>query len=241
MFGKWDIFDLIKAFFRFLVAVAVGAVCTVLVWRVVASSVPKDLCQISMNDPLNEAYAEKGDGLLLYTQEQNSITRGESNYGYFTSCDVLFIPEANQIQLLIRYNDSTLKALQKDYGLAELPDSAEDWYDVTLVTATDLTPENQEDNLASDPASVRLDRIAPTYVSESVHKGLYSYRRLVYDGVEMDELLLAFYADFYYVGDIRYLDEGFDIYTDEAYGTLCLYAHTEPLEEVSHRKVGLGK
>lgn len=241
MFGKWDIFDLIKAFFRFLVVVAVGAVCTVLIWRVVVSSVPKDLCQISMNDPLSEVYAGKGKELLLYTQQQNSITRGEKNYGYFASCDVLFIPEAKQVQLLIRYNDSTLEALQKDYSLAELPDSSLDWYDVTLVTATDLTPDNKEDNLASDPASVRLDRVTPTYVSESVHKGLYSYRRLVYDGVEFDELLLAIYADFYYVGDIRYLEEGFDIYTDEAYGTLCLYAHTEPLEEVSHRKVGLGK
>lgn len=241
MFGKWDIFDLIKAFFRFLVAVTVGAVCIVLVWRVIASSVPRELTKISMNDPLREAYAEKGDGLVLYTQEQNSITRGEKNYGYFTSCDVLFIPEAKQVQLLIRYNDSTLKALQKDYGLAELPDSGKDWYDVTIVTATDLTPENKKDDLISDPESVCLDRIAPTYVSESVHEGLYSYRRLVYDGVEFDELLLAIYADFYYVGDIRYLDEGFDIYTDEAYGTLCLYAHTEPWEPISHRKVGLGK
>lgn len=241
MFGKWDIFDLVKAFFRFLVAVAVGAVCMVLIWRVITSSVPKELTKISENEILSEVYAEKGDKLVLYTQEQNSITRGEKNYGYFASCDVLFIPEAKQVQLLIRYNDSTLKALQQDYGLAELPDSSLDWYDVTLVTATDLTPENAEDNLVSDPASVRLDRIAPTYVSESVHKGLYNYRRLVYDGVEMDELLLAIYADFYYVGDIRYLDEDFDIYTDEAYGTLCLYAHTEPWEPVSHRKVGLEK
>ena len=241
MFGKWDIFDLVKAFFRFLVAVAVGAVCMVLIWRVITSSVPKELTKISENEILSEVYAEKGDKLVLYTQEQNSITRGEKNYGYFASCDVLFIPEAKQVQLLIRYNDSTLKALQQDYGLAELPDSSLDWYDVTLVTATDLTPENAEDNLVSDPASVRLDRIAPTYVSESVHKGLYNYRRLVYDGVEMDELLLASYADFYYVGDIRYLNEDFDIYTDEAYGTLCLYAHTEPWEPVSHRKVGLEK
>lgn len=241
MFGKWDIFDVIKAFFRFLVGVSVGAVCVVLLWRVITSSVPKDLTRISMNDAVSEAYAQKGDDLLLYTQEQNSITRNESNYGYFSSCAVLFIPEAEQVQLLIRYNDSTLKALQRDYGLAELPDSSMDWYDVTLVVATDITPENKEDNLVSDPESVLLSRVTPTYVSESQHRGRYSYRRLVYDGVEFDDLLLAIYADFYYVGDIRYLEEGFNIYTDEAYGTLCLYAYTEELEAVSHRKAGLGK
>ncbi len=241
MFGKWDVFDVIKAFFRFLVVVVIGAVFAVLLWRIITSTVPKELREISPNDILNAAYEEKGEALLLYEQEQNSITRGENNYGYFTSCGALFIPEAKQVQLLIRYNDSTLKGTKKDYALAHELDPEEDWYDVTLVLATDLTPENSEDNITekTDPASVRLDRVKPTYVSERVHKGLYSYRRLVFDNVEMTDELLAIFADFYFVEDIKYEDADFDIYTVEPYGALCLYAYTEPLEAVSHREVGL--
>ncbi len=241
MFGKWDIFDVIKAFFRFLVAIVIIAVFAVLGWRMITSRVPKELKQISANDILNEAYAQKGDDLLLYTQEQNTITRAEKSYGYFTSCDVLFIPEAKQVQLLIRYNDSTLKATKKDYGLASSLDPEQDWYDVTLVLAADLTPENKEDNITKDidPECILLTRVKPTYVSERMHKGLYSYRRLVFDGVEWNDELLAIYADFYFAEDIPYETEDFDIYTAEPYGALCLYAYTEPLEKVSHKSVGL--
>jgi hypothetical protein len=35
------------------------------------------------------------------------------------------------------------------------------------------------------------------------------------------------YADFYYIGDLAYENADFDVYTDKAYGTLCLYAFTE--------------
>ncbi len=240
MFGKWDIFDVIKAFFRFLVVVVIGSVFAVLLWRMVTSAVPKELKQISQNDILREAYEEKGDALLLYTQEQNTITRNEESYGYFTSSNVLFIPEAEQVQLLIRYNDSTLEATKADYSLAEDLDVNEDWYDVTLVLAYDLTPDNNEDNISEtiDPESIKLVRVKPTFVSAREHKTLHSYRRFVFDGVDWNDLL-AIYVDFYFTEDIKYETEGFDIYTAEPYGALCLYAYTEPLEEVSHKSVGL--
>lgn len=238
MFGKWDIFDVIKAFFRFLVVVAVGAVFAALLWRMATARVPQALLEISHNEILDKAYAEKGSELRLVTQEQNTITRGESNYGYFAVCQMLWIPEAEQLQLLIRYNDSTLRSTEKDYELPRPLDPEDDWYDVTLVTATDLTPEKEEDNLTVSRDSVLLARIQPTYVSEKLHKGLYSYRRLVFDGVKQADLL-AIYADFYFVGDLAYETDGFDIYEDKAYGTLCLYAYTEPLETVKHREVGL--
>ena len=42
-----------------------------------------------------------------------------------------------------------------------------------------------------------------------------------------DDETLAIFADFYFVEDIPYLSEDFDVYTEEAYGALCLYAYTE--------------
>lgn len=227
MFGKWDVFDVIKALFKMLITVLIIAVAAVLLWRVISSRVPKDLLAVSVNETLTKAY-EKGD-LSAFTQKQNSITRTDKNYGYFSVCDTVFFPEAGQVQILIRYNDSTLKALQKDYGLAELPDSSLDWYDVTLVVSTDLTPENPDDNneRTPSPEHVSLTRIEPTSVSESRHEGRYSYRRLVFDGADLSDILLGVYVDFYYVGDIAYLEPDFDIYSGGAYGTLCLYAYTE--------------
>lgn len=227
MFPKLSAFDIIKLFFRTVFVLLVAAVFAVLFWRMATSRVPKELLELTPNDVLMEAYNEYGDELTLMTQEQNTITRTKENYGYFAVSEALFIPKANQLQLIIRYNDSTLEALQKDYGLDFLPENDKDWYDVSIVVATDLTPENEDDNLSNDRESVALTRILPTTVSASMHKGRHNYRKLIFDGISFDDSLLAVYADFFYIEDIGYLSKDFDIYTDKAYGTLCLYAFTE--------------
>lgn len=228
MFGKFNFFTLLKILFRLAVTALVILVFSIFIWRFITGRVPEDLTVLSPNDTLADAYEQYGEKLTLYTQEQNTITRNEKSYGYFAVCDVVFIPEAAQVQILVRYNDSTLEATERDYGLAEGSlDPLADWYDVTLVVARDLTPDEDGDNLGSDPESVSLARIQPFAVTASVHDGLYSYRRLVFDGVTQDELTLAVYADFYFVEDISYLAADFDVYEDTAYGTLCLYAFAD--------------
>lgn len=241
MFGKDYIFVIIKSFFRLLLATLIMLVVGVFVWRFITSAPPKELTFLTPNEKLVEAYSD-GE-LKLITQEQNTITRGEKNYGYFSVADVVFIPEIQQLQILVKYNDSTLKALKNDYaedflalGKKEYPDSYVDWYDVTVVLARDLTPDNKDDNLGTDREAVELTRIKPTEVGGSAHKDRYSYRRLVFDNVPIDALTLAVYADFYYVGDIAYNNESFDIYTDTAYGTLCLYTFADKSLEVELTK-----
>ncbi len=230
MFGKGYIFALIKGFFKLIIVALIMFVVGILAWRFSESTPPKDLITITPNEKLVEAYKEKGEALVLVTQEQNSMTRGEDNYGYFAVCDVVFIPEIEQLQILVRYNDSTLKALKEDYkedfthlGEGEYPDSSKDWYDISVLISRDLTPDNAEDNLGDVRDAVELKRVFPTSVVESRHEGRYSYRRIVFDGVSIDKETLAVFADFYYLGDVRYNDEGFDVYNDSAYGTLCLY------------------
>ncbi len=227
MFPRLSMFDIVKLFFRALFVLLIIAVFVVLFWRMTAARVPTELEVLSPNEVLLEAYAEHGEDLRKLTQEQNTITRTKENYGYFSVSGAIFIPEAKQLQLLVRYNDSTLDALQKDYALDFLPDSNEDWYDVSLVLALDKTPENKEDNLSNSPESVELVRITASDICAREHKGRHSYRKLIFDGIELNESLLAVYADFYYVGDIAYQNEDFDVYEDKAYGTLCLYAYTE--------------
>ena len=236
MFGKDYIFKIIKSFFRLILATVILMVVGVFIWRFITSTPPKELMTITPSEKLAEAYS---DGELVFVrQEQNTITRAENNYGYFAVADVVFIPEINQLQILVKYNDSTLKALKSDYaedfsalGEKEYPDSEKDWYDITVVVARDLTPDNKDDNLGSDKGEVELVRIQPTQISGSAHVDRYSYRRLVFDNVSLDELTLAVYADFYYLGDVAYNNEGFDVHTDRAYGTLCLYTYADEILE----------
>ena len=139
------------------------AVNAIVIWRVFFSAnVPKAISALVPNEALCEAYAEKGDDLILFRQEQKSLTYAEHNAGYFGVPDYVIIPEAKQVQLIFRYNDSTLRHLQEDFALAEAPKKALEWFDLTLVKTTDRTPENKEDN--RDPATLSVERMAPSYL-----------------------------------------------------------------------------
>ncbi len=208
---------------KYLFFTLIFAVIALLLWRIFSSGDPKTMKALTPNDKLCAAYEEHGEDLTLFRQEQKSITSGKDNYGYFSVTSCVFIPEANQIQIVVRYNNSTLRALSEDFRLSEVPDREAELFDISLTVATDLTPENTDDNAGNDPASVAFTRVHPASVSADT-KNLYNYRRLVFDldtaGLSLDELLedgllLAVYADVYY-------NQAID-YQEYAYGTLCLY------------------
>ena len=230
---KIDFFVVIKLAFKALTVSVVLLVVGLFVWRFTVSRVPSELEVLSPNPALVQAYTEHGGELELFVQEQNTTTRAEKSYGYFTACQAVYIPEARQLQLLVRYNNSTLRATEKDYGLADksLP-SDKDWYDISLLVMMDKTPDNKEDNLLRNLGDHRdaidLVRIKPSEVSATKQTVLHNYRRLIFNDVDPTAAeTLAVFADFYFVEDVAYEKEGFDEYTEEAYATLCLYAYTE--------------
>jgi hypothetical protein len=167
-----------------------------------------------INDKLCDAYEQNGGKLTIFDQEQTTHTRAENNYGYFGITQAVFIKEANQLQFVFRYNNSTLKHTKEDYSLPEIPSRDSEVYDVTVLVMYDLTPENKDDNDGKTPEAVRYERFFPTD-SKAAQKTLYNYRKFVFDGIEITDDVIGVYVDFYYVGDINY---------DELpYGSLLLY------------------
>lgn len=217
-------FRILGRVIKTLFFILVFSVIFFLIWRVFSSTkIPESISGLTVNDDLYEAYQKEGDDLRLWRQSQNELTRAENNAGYFGAADCVFIPGANQIQLVARYNNSTIRALAEDYQLPSVPSREEELYDVTLLLAIDLTPEISEDNAGNDPSSVRFVRLHATS-STPATKNMYNYRRLVFDcgeeSLSLEELvekklLLAVYADFYYKEDTHY--------EEKPYGTLCLY------------------
>lgn len=189
-------------------------------WRVFSSGNPADMDNLAVNAPVYEAWKATeaaGETLTIYAQEQEKITSAEHNYSYFAVTDVKFVEEANQVQVLFRYNNSTIRHLVEDYKLPAMPDRAEDLYDVTLYVAYDLTPDVHTDDDGNDPASVKFVRYHAT-AHTADEKNLYNYRRFIFDGVDMtvtDNPVLAVYVDVYYKGDIDY--------EKDPYGTLIIY------------------
>ena len=188
----------------------------IIVWRVFFSAnIPKELNALTPNEALTHAYAENGGELQFLYQDQLSLTYGKDSKGYFGVPDCVFIPEANQVQLVFRYNNSTLRHLQEDFALSAVPEKEGELFDVTLLKVVDLTPDNPDD--ANDPNAVQKTRFAPTSVQRDTTL-LYTYYRFVFDGVSIDDGEIAsVFLDVYYK---EVLD-----YEVAPYGTLRLYDH----------------
>lgn len=195
------------------------AILGILIWRMIDSNNdPKAVDTITPNDRLVDAYNEKGKDLNIYYQEHSKYTRGEDNYGYFAITQSIIIDDIDQVQFVFRYNNSTLEHTKKDYALSSTPSRDANVYDVTLTVMYDLTPENKNDNDGTNKEAVRYERFFPSD-SVSAKKTLYNYRRFVFDGINIDDTVLAVYADFYYVGDVNY--------DEKPYGTLLIYYYEE--------------
>ena len=204
---------------RFVLWLLVTAVCAAMLWRVFLSNIPPaEMKRLSPNKTLAEAYEAHGEELTLYTQKQASVTKGEHNYGYFGVTRCVFVPEAEQLQLTFRYNNSTLKRVKEDFALAEVPERGVKIFDVTVVKVTDTTPDDASDNVDGSP-NLKKERISPS--SHQIDTtGLYTYILYTFDGVVMTDDTITAYLDIYYEGDIDY--------NKDAYGTLRLYHVQDP-------------
>ena len=200
-----------------LISLLVTAVCAAMCWRVFISNIPpSEMKRLAANQALTEAYRASGEQLTLYTQKQPSLTKSEQSYGYFGVTRCVFIPDAEQIQLTFRYNNSTLEHVKEDFALAEVPPRGVEVFDVSIVRITDLTPGDASDNVDGSP-NLQKERFAPTSrVIDTT--ALYTYILYTFDGVKMTDDTIVAFLDVYY-------DAAID-YDKEAYGTLRLY-HTE--------------
>ena len=215
-------FRLTGKFIKFLFLLLIFAINAVLIWRLFSTSIPSSMKALSPNESLAAAYEECGGELYAFSQEQRSITSAEGNYGYFSIERATFIPSANQIQIVFRYNNSTLRHTEEDFSLDSPPSRDSEAYDVSLYVVTDNTPEDKSDNLYTDDYfAVSTHRIHPTYF-EMERTGLYNYRLFVFDLGELsleslieNESLISVFADVYYSGAIDY--------DEKPYGTLCLF------------------
>ena len=148
---------IIKALFYTLVAL----MAALLIWRIYFSTIiPKSIDSVIINESLSEAYAEHGDSLEIFTQDQATITRTEENYGYFSVEDFIIIPDAKQIQVVFRYNNSTIEYIAEDYSLDEIPSRDKELFALSLTKTIDRTPDNKSDN--TDASALKKEVYYPS-------------------------------------------------------------------------------
>ncbi len=210
---KWRIAGFI---FKAICSLFIIGIIGLLAWRIIdQSNDPKIMDTVIPNDILSEAYDTYGKEISAFYQDQTKYTRGENNYGYFALTQSVIFDDADQIQFVLRYNNSTLRYTEKDYSLPEDSLSRDaDVYDVTITVMYDLTPDNMTDNDGKTPEAVRYERF---YASDMVpaQKTLYNYRKFVFDGIDITDEVLGVYVDVYYIDDVDY--------DKKPLGTLLLY------------------
>ena len=190
---------------RGLIMLLILALCTFLVWRVFFSQrPPRAMRTISDNAALSAAYEANGKTLSILEQKQVKYTEGEDNYAYIYADWCLFIREAKQVQLLLFYNDSTLRHLQEDYGLETAPAHGDAVFRVVLTQYVDVTPEGAEERVTEARAFTPVS-------CETGTATLYTFCRYTFDDVDVDSDTVVVYLDMYFADD------------PSAYGTLRLY------------------
>ena len=193
---------------RFLFVLLLIAMITVLLWRVAFSQDPPNgFDEISGNDTLRAALAEHGELTVLTQEGQVKYTEGDSNYAYFNLEYCYFFKEADQVQLVLFYNNSTLEHLYEDRCLESVPPRGEEVFSLVLTQYVDVTPDgyvkvNENDILTE------AKTITPSNC-EITTNSLYTFCRYTFDGVDLDTDTVVIYLDICYAGD--------------SYGTLRLY------------------
>ena len=225
MSRAWVVLKRVGKLLKFAFFCIVLSVIIFFAWRVFSTGTPKELKALTPNQKLNEAYSQKSEDLYVFTQRYDNITRAERNYGYFSVPSAVFIPDANQAQIVFRYNNSTIRSVANDYGLDPVPARETDLFDVTLVLFIDLTPDNKEDTYDENQEDIKQIQIKPTLESSS-SSTLYNFRRYVFDfGNTEEDLNIAELIEsgaLIYVQTHIYYNEDID-YFKEAYGAIRIY------------------
>ena len=147
---------------------------------------PKEATRIVFTDALTEHYQKDPDGFAAYTQSIR-VPYDDSEEGGFFAHELILVPSAGNLQITMRYNESVMKTLQEKYKLPEPPLPTEGMFTYRL-TVSYLTED--KDGLYKTYDSV--------YAAEST-AFMYTYTKLVFDGVELDGAVWArvdiYYAD----------------------------------------------
>lgn len=196
---------------RIVTIVCVLLCCAVLVLRVaLLSYYPKDVKKTVMTAALENALAE-GRGDDAFTQKPE-IPYDSAKEGHFFFDHLLCVPSAGELQVTLRYNNSTLTDIAEDMGLSGVPAGDDERFSFWLRSGNRVYP-----------------------MSESIFDKafMYNYVRAVFDGVDFTHAADGNTSGYLYV-DV-YFGEA-DTEKGVPYGSLLVYIPEAPVKEVDLSK-----
>ena len=159
---------------RILVIVVILAVVGVLGFRLVLFDYyPKSIKNLYFNETLT-AYYEKTGGNINAKTQRIRFPYDDSSKGYFFADHLVVIDGANQLQVALRLNVSTIDAIEEKYGLSNLSRDRLDYLSYRLVDMVKDAEGNDTVRVLAEGKAVVEEKLA-----------MYRYVRLVFDGVDV--------------------------------------------------------
>ncbi len=155
---------------KILIVLLCFAVVGFLAFRVIFFNYyPKAMKSIYFNEALTEHY-NVNNGAIEVTTQSMRAPYDDPDEGNFFADNLIIIENAGQLQLSVRYNSAAIQKIEEEYGIA-LGDDIGERFSFTL----ERVP-YAEDELPHEIGEL-------TY-QDTDSKLMYSYHKLVFDGVE---------------------------------------------------------
>ena len=139
----------------------------------IAEHYPKDTVRMVFTHPLTEYYHAQSGEIKAETQNIR-FPYDSADDGNFFASGLIVVKDAGNLQVTVRYNESTLPKVAAFYGLSATPAPEDGLFRYTLTASYNTTAEGEDYR---------------TYEAGYLHEDsafMYRYGKLVFDGVEFE-------------------------------------------------------
>lgn len=183
--------------FKIAALTLVFGIIALLVGRIIlAEYYPKNMKELSYTEGIAAAVEENGQ-ITVHTQNLRA-SYDNPDFALFMANHLYYVPELGELQITVRYNNSTLQEMKADFGLAAEPVPSADLFSFSLVDHTAVDENDKE----VEGGGHRV--YAASVTTES--KFMYQYIKLTFTGVDF-EAADWLRLDIAYTGDEAPVDE----------------------------------
>ena len=193
----------LKRVLKVLFLLLILFVYAILFFRLCSGSPPKSLTRLIWTESMLTAYAQAGEDFIVYSQEPAEHIAQD---GYFGVYDIRYIPATEELQLTVRYNNSSTEKLEEDLAEKEIEARRaaietrlrEENPDMSGSELSSLVEAELSSELEENPIVIQLSeqpflfilrdnygRVYTSYSYISDEKSVYQYLRLSFEGVDL--------------------------------------------------------
>ena len=162
-----------------------GVIGIVLARIAIANYYPGGMTSYYVSEAHRDLY-QTGARPMVYRQDLR-FSYDDNDFAKFMAGSQYYCPSLGELQITVRYNDATLREVQADYALSEVPEATADLFDYSLM----------DDN----------GNRSPLMYKDTDRKFMYNYLKLCFSGVTFDEETNWIRLEIYYKDDLDYTEE----------------------------------